>query len=109
MDDLVPTRRALQVDADGVEECSVLHAEAERTQTRCEHLRVQMDATSDVPEPLRSVIDRVHRGDYRQKNLSRTDVRSRLVATNVLLTRLERKAVRRCPVHILRDAHQPAR
>src|SRR5689334_8842266 len=55
------------------------------------------------------MIDRVHRCNDREQNLRGTNVTGRLVATDVLLARLERKPICRSTFGIVRDADESAR
>ena len=52
-----------------------------------------MDGLRDVLEPLRPVVDGIHRGHHRQQHLRRADIRRGLVPADVLLAGLQREAV----------------
>ena len=51
----------------------------------------------DMRQPLRPVIDRIHRRHHRQQHLRGADVRGRLLAADVLLAGLQREAIGRVP------------
>src|SRR6266576_2243025 len=68
-----------------------------------------MSALGDCPQTARTMIDRVHRRDDRQKNLRRANVTGGFVAANVLLARLQRKAISRSAFGIVRNSDQASR
>ena len=68
-----------------------------------------MDAGGDRLQPVRSVIDRVHRRDVRQQRLRGADVRRRLLAADVLLAGLERHPVRLASPRVHRQADDSPR
>ncbi len=63
----------------------------------------------DAREPLRAVVDRVHRGHHREQHLRGADVGGRLLAADVLLAGLQREAQRGLALRVDRDAHQAPR
>src|SRR2546429_9164265 len=64
-----------------------------------------MNSLGDCAQPVRAMIDRVHRCDDSGKNRRRANVARRSVATNVLLTRLERESIGGPTFLIVRNAH----
>src|SRR6266852_4833989 len=60
-------------------------------------------------QTLRPVIDRVHARNDRQQHLGGADITRRLLAANVLLSRLKRHAQRRLSVRIARHANDASR
>ena len=67
-----------------------------------------MHAFGNGPQPGRTVIDRVHAGHVGQQYLGRTDVRVGLLATDVLLPRLQGHAQRGLAANVPRYADDPA-
>ncbi len=67
-----------------------------------------MNAFGDCAQSLRSMIDRIHRGDDGEQNLRRANVAGGFVATDVLLARLQRESIGRASFGIVRNADQPA-
>src|SRR6266404_5957157 len=65
-----------------------------------------MYAFRDRAQTTRSMINRIHRCDNREKNLGRADIAGGFVAADVLLARLERKPITRTTFGIVRDADQ---
>src|SRR5438094_821099 len=65
-----------------------------------------MNSLGDCAQPVRAMIDRVHRCDDSGKNRRRANVARRSVATDVLLTRLERESIGGPTFLIVRNAHQ---
>ena len=68
-----------------------------------------MNVTGDGGEPFRAVIDRVHGGHDREQNLRGADITGRLVATDMLLARLQGEPIGRASLGVVRNAHEPAR
>ena len=66
------------------------------------------DLLGDAPQPVRAVVDRVHRCHDGEQYLRGADVRGGLVAADVLLAHLQREAVGRVSRGILRDADEAA-
>ena len=67
-----------------------------------------MHRARDLRQPLRPVIDRVHRRDHRQQHLRGADVRSRLLAADMLLAGLQRQPIGRLPARIDRQPDDAA-
>src|SRR5680860_1479319 len=84
----------------GVEEVLVYDLDARILQGAREHAGVPMCAPRDRGESLRSVVDGVHRRRDSEQDLRGADVRGGLVSTDVLLTGLQRKPVRRPAVRV---------
>ena len=99
-----------EIDADRVEEIFVSDLEAELAQAdrASRHVR-SMNAFGDRAQAVRSVINRIHRGDDGEKHLRRADVARRFVAADVLLARLQREAISRPSGGIVRNADQSSR
>ena len=74
-----------------------LRRKAELAQARRQHGGAAMHRAGDVGQPLRAVIDRIHRGDHRQQHLRGADVGGRLFAADMLLAGLQREAIGRLP------------
>ena len=74
---------------------SAARRKAELAQTGRQHRRAAMHGAGDVREPLRPVIDRIHRGDHRQQHLRGADVGGRLLAADMLLAGLQRQPIGR--------------
>jgi hypothetical protein len=70
--------------------------------------RVAMDTLRNLREPVRPVVDGVHRSRDREQHLGGTDVRGGLVPTDVLLARLQRQPVRRAARRVDGHADKPA-
>jgi hypothetical protein len=96
-------------DGDRVEERALLHRQAELLQAGGEDRRHRMRAFGDCLQAFGAVVDGEHAGDVGEQHLRGADVRSRLLAADVLFARLHREAVRRLAVAIDRDAHHAAR
>ena len=87
----------------GVEERLDLRRKAELAQVRPPAPpRGDARARAMCGQPLRAVIDRIHRGDHRQQHLRGADVGGRLFAADVLLAGLQRQ-----PIGGLRRANRP--
>src|SRR6266496_6311564 len=67
-----------------------------------------MHSLGDCTQPTGTMIDSVHRGDESGKDRRRADVARCLVATDMLLARLQREAIGNPTLRIVRNAHQPA-
>ena len=67
-----------------------------------------MHAPGNRLQPCRAVIDGVHRRDVCQQRLRRADVRSRLLASDVLFAGLERHAIGAAAAGVDRQADDPA-
>ena len=78
-------------------------------QTFGEFSRVIVHALRDRAQSLRSMINRIHRGDHGQQDLRRADVTGGFVAPDVLLASLQRQSVGRSSFSIVRNADEPAR
>src|SRR5258708_256000 len=65
-----------------------------------------MNAFGDCAQTSRAMINRVHRGDDGEKNLGRADVAGRFVPANVLLARLQGKAICGSTFSIVRNANK---
>ena len=76
---------------------------------RRDGMRQRVDAPRDCPQTFRAVIDGIHRGHDREEHLRRADVAGGLVAADVLLARLQREAIGRAALRIVRNADEPAR
>ena len=68
-----------------------------------------MHAFRDCAQTARAVINRIHRCDDSEKNLSRANIARGFVAADVLLARLQREAISRASFGIVRNAHQATR
>src|SRR5262245_44141583 len=91
-----------------IEEGTVSQVVAFLPEAKGQHFREAVDPPGDRTNVLGAVIDSVHAGHDCEKNLSRTDVARRLVAADVLLSRLEREPERGLPLSVLRDSHDAA-
>src|SRR6266496_479864 len=67
-----------------------------------------MHSLGDCPQTTGAVINRVHRGYESGKDRCRADVARCLVATDMLLARLQREAIGGPTLRIVRNTHQPA-
>ena len=76
---------------------------------RGERARALVHALGDPLEATGAVVHRVHAGHDREQHLGGADVGCRLLAPDVLLTRLQRETVGGVPVGVLRDADEAAR
>ena len=94
---------------EGVEERVVLDLEAGLRQRRREAASGLVDTLGDRLQPLRAVVNGVHRRHDGEQHLGGADVRRRLFAADVLLTRLQREAVRLVAVRVHRDADEATR
>src|SRR5947208_2082871 len=65
-----------------------------------------MHAFRDRAQTTRSMINRIHRCDDREKNLGRANVAGGFVAADMLLARLEREPITRTTFGIVRDADE---
>ncbi len=101
--------RPAQLDSNGVEETFVGDFETELAQTFREFSAEIVDAFGNGAQALRSMINRIHRGDDSEQDLRRADVTRGFVAPDVLLARLQREPVSRTSVGIMRNADEPAR
>ena len=99
-------RGTWHLDHDGVEELPVDEFEAGTLQTRGQVHGAAMDAACDAAQPLGAVVDGVHRSNDRQQDLGGADVGGRLLATDVLLPRLQGKPVGRAVLRVDREPHQ---
>ena len=68
-----------------------------------------MNGLSDLGEPLRPVVDGVHRRRHREQGLGGADVGRRALAANVLLACLQRQAVSRIALSVDGHAYEAAR
>ena len=68
----------------------------------------QAHPLGDASDAGRAVVDAVHRGHDGQQHLGGADVARRLLAADVLLAGLQRQAVGRLAVGVLRDADESA-
>jgi hypothetical protein len=89
-----------------VEKRALRSIDAKAPQTFAKHRREAMYARAIVAS-LRTVINGVHAGDHGEQHLRRADIRRRLFAPDVLLTRLQRQPIRRRALRIDRDADEP--
>ena len=67
---------------------------------------MEVDILGDATQPLRSMVDGIHRGDDRKENLGRANVAGRLLATDVLFAGLKGQAVGRIAVSVTRNTYQ---
>ena len=74
-----------------------------------EHRRQPRHTAGDPLEPLRAVVDRVHRGHNSRQHLRGADVACRLLAADVLLTGLERQAIGGAARRVHAHSHEPPR
>ena len=77
-----------------VEEIFVRELAAKSAETICQLTRQSVNSLGDRAQSFGSVINRIHRGNDREKNLSCADIARRFVATDVLLPRLQRQSIR---------------
>ncbi len=101
----VPLVRTRSVSKNG----PVAGVEAEPAQAELQHAGERVDAARDREEALRPVVDRVHRRHDREQHLRRADVARGLLAADVLLAGLQREAVGRPALGVLRHADEAAR
>ena len=95
-------------EARGVEVLLVDLPGAELRQLAHEKVGERVDARRDSRQTFRAVIDGVEAGDVGEERLRRADVRGRLLATDMLLARLQRHAVRGVAVRVDRNADDAA-
>src|SRR5439155_5975768 len=81
----------------------------EALQTLSEDAGALMNARRDFAKAPRAMIDGVHRSYHGEENLSRANVTGRFVATDVLLASLQREAVSRTALRIVRNTDEAAR
>ena len=67
-----------------------------------------MHRARDLGQPLRAVIDRIHRGDHGEQHLRGADVGGRLLAADMLLAGLQRQPIGRLPPRIHRQPDDAA-
>ena len=91
-----------------VEERLACKLEAEPPQACGQHGCAAMNIACDLGQPLRAVIDRIHRGDHRQQHLRGADVGGGLLAANVLLAGLQGEAIGRLAPRIHRQPDDAA-
>ena len=94
--------------SDRIEETRIARSESQSLQARRQNRGPMPDGSGYASQSLRAVIDRVHRRYDRKQHLRRADIGSRLLAPDVLLARLQRKAIRGRAARINRHTHQPA-
>ncbi len=92
-----------------IEERLGYHLDAAAPQPSGQHRSHPVRPPRDVPQPVRSVVYRVHRGHHGQQHLRGADIAGGLLPANVLLTGLQRQAQRRRGVGVAGHADQPAR
>lgn len=95
-------------DGDRVEVFAVDDLGTTAPQPFGEDRRIPVRPTGDALQPLGPVVDGVHPGHHGKQHLGGTDVAGRLLATDVLLTRLQSEPVRLVPVRVDGHAHQPS-
>ena len=78
----------------------------ETLQTRRQVHGAAMDAAGDAAQPLGAVVHGVHGSNDRQQDLGGADVGGRLLATDVLLPRLQGKPVGRAVLGVDREPDQ---
>ncbi len=96
-------------DRERVEEGLVQRRKAEPAQPVGEDRRSPVNAARDVGEAIGAVINRIHRGDYREQHLRGADVRGRLLAPDMLLAGLQGEAIGRRPARIDGEADDASR
>ena len=96
-------------DVQRVEELAVALAESQRLERGAERVRQRSDSRGNRAQSVGAVVDRVHRGHVGQQRLRGADVRGRLLASDVLLARLQGHAVRRAAAAVDRHADDAAR
>ncbi len=101
-------RRCRDADRDGVEERLVAHVEPTGAQAVGEGAREPVHPLRDRAQAVGTVVHRVHAGDVRQQHLRGADVAGGLLATDVLLARLQREAQRAATLRVDRHADQAA-
>ena len=99
-------RLARDPNLNGVKEIGVDHVVTSGLCAASETVRFFRDIDRDLTESGRAVIDGVHCGEDSEEHLCRANIRSRLVATNVLFTGLESQAIGGSTVSVTRDADQ---
>ena len=82
-------RHARNLGDNRVEKRAVLYFDAAMDELRLECRGQRVGALRDVFQPLRTMINGVHRRHHGQQDLGGTNVRGRLVAADVLLARLK--------------------
>ena len=96
-------------DGDGIEEVPCRNLQSGIHDGLGEGGGQAVHALGDVLQALRPVVDGVHRGHIGQKGLGGTNIGGRALAADVLLAGLQRQAVGRAAIGILRDADDAAR
>ena len=97
-------RPRLDLDAQRVKELRVHDAIAEPHDGLGEQHREHVHPLGDAPQALGTVVHGVHAGHHGEQHLRGADVRRRLFAADVLLSRLQRHAQRRAARRVLRHA-----
>ncbi len=104
----VAAGRGIQLHGEGVEERLLRQRVAGAPQAFGERHRHLVNAHRDRPQPLRAVVDGVHRSENRRQHLRGADVGGRLLAPDVLLAGLQRHADGGISGAVLRHADDPA-
>jgi hypothetical protein len=105
VDDLISSE-TLRTDGDGVEEEGVgVDGMAETSETLLEDDGEVVDASSDLLETLRTMIDSIHGGDVGEKSLGSTDVTGGLFTSDVLFSCLEGETISSLAVDGLGDTN----
>ena len=99
-------RSVLNLDGDRVEVARFGDPVPHLLQALCECRRQSMNPLGDPAQAIGSMIDRVHAGHDGEKHLRGADVARRLVATDVLLTGLNRQSIGGSAGGVLGDADQ---
>lgn len=102
-------RGTVQADGEGVEEGLVDDLVTELLDASLDDACEAVDLLGDLAKSLGTVVDGVHGGNVGEESLGRADVARRLLATNVLLARLEGETVRRSSLGVLGQSDQASR
>ncbi len=92
----------------GVEVRAVHDLDPARAQALGQDHGVPVRTARDRAQPLGAVVDGVHTRHHGEQHLRGADVAGRLLATDVLLARLQGQPVRLVAVGVHRDAHEAA-
>src|SRR5439155_4299538 len=92
-----------------VKEARIRETVTEVLKGSAEPCRVAVHASRDAAQPVRAVIDGVHRGHDRQQHLRGADIARRFFAADMLLARLQRHAQAGAAGAVLGYADDPAR
>ena len=100
----VATRRLAELNPNRVEEILVCDFETEFAQTFSQLGSGAMNALGDHTQSVWAVINRVHGRNNREEHLGCANIAGGFVAPDVLLARLQSKAISRAAFSVMRDA-----